>query len=422
MKLKSISRRVYRSILIVSMVSMVAMFTAVLLVNEDLEHTMLDVEFAQERDFILKNLVNGQQLIWQTPHFSVAYLPRGTPVPPNLPSVFHGLPDNYSSEIEKGSETYLVAAESSDTGKLYIAKNITHFEHRESLFQAVLLVLTLVILGISLLLAILSSRRIVRPLRMLSEQISSIPVGQNMPRIQTDYPDAELHLIATIFNQFLGELESFVQREQSLLSLASHELRTPIAVMSGALDVLEVRNQLNTGDQATLERIRRSCNEMGDNVNILLKLARREPVHQEAEMFSVSAVLDQAIEDLEVSHRAGNRMTLDIQNPMLVKSDQTMVRMLLRNLIQNALQHTSGEIHINVSSSGVEIRDQGTGLNPEQQTVLLGKHDVTASRSTLGGFGLYIVSLMVERLHWKLEITETTQGGTTIRLHTRHKA
>jgi signal transduction histidine kinase len=115
-------------------------------------------------------------------------------------------------------------------------------------------------------------------------------------------------------------------------------------------------------------------------------------------------------------------MTLDIQNPMLVKSDQTMVRMLLRNLIQNALQHTSGEIHINVSSSGVEIRDQGTGLNPEQQTVLLGKHDVTASRSTLGGFGLYIVSLMVERLHWKLEITETTQGGTTIRLHTRHKA
>src|SRR5690606_1882219 len=121
--------------------------------------------------------------------------------------------------------------------------------------------MALVIIAFSLLLAVLSSRRIVKPLRLLSDRISRTPVGTSMPRMETDYADAELHSIAMTFNRFLDELESHVRREQSLLSLASHELRTPIAVMSGALDILESRNQLSSNDQATLARVRRACDE-----------------------------------------------------------------------------------------------------------------------------------------------------------------
>src|SRR5690606_5879190 len=185
-----------------------------------------------------------------------------------------------SAEIELAGQTYLARVETVETGVLYVAKNITHFEKREALFQIALLVMTLVIVAFSLLLAVLSSRRIVRPLKLLSERISGTPVGPAMPRMETDYLDAELHSIAMTFNRFLDELESYVQREQSLLRLASHELRTPIAVMSGALDILESRDQLNPNDRTTLGRIRKACDEMGDNVNILLQLARREPSDQ----------------------------------------------------------------------------------------------------------------------------------------------
>ena len=416
MKLKSISRRVYRAILAVSVVSMAVMVTTVLLVNEDLERTMLRAEFDQERDFILMNNIGDDVLVWDTPNLAVVFVPSGKPRPAALPQVFRGLPDRYSAETSIDGQTYLVSVDTVETGLLYVAKNITHFENREALFDIALTLMTLVIIGFSVLLAVLSSRRIVRPLKLLSERISRIPVGPNMPRMETDYAEAELHFIAMTFNRFLDELESYVRREQSLLSLASHELRTPIAVMSGALDVLETRDRLNPDDRATLRRVRRSCDEMRDNVNILLKLARRESGDQARETLVLAPAVRRVIDDLKTSLHIGHRVILEEQGGLKVVTDPVMVHMLLRNLIQNAIQHTHGDIWVRIFDGAIEIEDRGPGLTAYQQAILLGEKRINADGSPLSGLGLYIVTLMAERLGWRLDITRTDGNGTRIRL------
>ena len=417
MKLKSISRRVYRAILTVSVISVIAMVATVLLVNEDLEHTMLDVEFAQEREFILMNKTGDDVLVWDTHNLAVVFVPTGKQPPAVLPQVFQGLPSHdYSKEIERGDDTYLVTIETNATGTLYVAKSITHFEHREALFNIALIVIALIIIAISLLLAVVSSRRIVKPLRLLAGRISGIPVGPSMPRMATDYADAELHSIAITFNRFLSEMESYVRREQSLLSLASHELRTPVAVMSGALDILESRNQLNVNDKATLMRVRRACDEMRDNIDILLKLARGKQSGHVHEIFDVGLVARQVIEDLKVSHNAGQRISLDEQTPFKANTDPIMVRLLLRNLMQNALQHTASNIQVLLMQGQVEIVDQGLGLSADQQAILRGEKKIASDGSTLSGLGLYIVTLMAERLGWQLTILQTDENGTRVRL------
>lgn len=419
MKMRSISRRVYRTILAVSAVCMAVMVTTVLLVNEDLEHTMLAAEFSQERDFILMTHDESKDLVWETPNLSVMFVPSGRPPPAILPAVFQGLPENHAEEIKLDGETYLVTVNSTETGVLYVAKNITHFEDREALFGIALLAMTIIIMAFSLLLAVLSSRRIVKPLRLLSERISRIPVGTSMPRMETDYTDAELHSIALTFNRFLDELESHVRREQSLINLASHELRTPIALMSGALDVLEARGQLHANDAATLKRIRRACDEMRDNVNILLTLARRETRQQTREFANIPATVRDVIDDLKISHQAGNRVLLDVQEPLQITSNPVMVRMLLRNLIQNAIQHTNNKVCVTVNSNGIEIEDKGTGLTIDQRAILRNEKKLALDGSALSGLGLYIVTLMAERLEWKLEVTQTDENGTRIRLTPR---
>ncbi len=416
MKLRSISRRVYRAILAVSVVTTLAMVVTVLLVNEDLEQTMLDVEFSQERDFILMNHTGDEAFIWDTPELAVVFVPSDEVHPTSLPEVFQGLPQNYSAEIERGDETYLVTVETVSSGVLYIAKNITHFEKREALFGIALVIMAVVILAFSLLLAVFSSRRIVRPLKLLSERISRIPVGPNMPRMESDYGDVELHSIALTFNRFLDELESYVRREQSLLNLASHELRTPIAVMSGALEVIESRDQLSDKDRATLLRVRRSCDEMRDNVNILLKLARREAEGRANEVIELSPLARQVISDLEMSLNGTDRVKLNKVSELRVKADPAMAGMLLRNIIQNAVQHTKGEIEVTVSERSVEIEDSGTGLSADQQAILLRQKSLSNDGTALSGLGLYIVTLMAERLDWLLEITQTNENGTKIRL------
>lgn len=421
MTLKSVSRRVYRAILIVSVVATLAMVVTVLVVNEDLELTMLNVEFAQEREFILMNHADDALFIWDTPDLAVVYVPSDEARPAAMPKIFQDLSPDYSAEIKRGRDTYLVTVETVQNGVLYIAKNITHFEDREALFNIALGIIAIVIIAFSLLLARLSSRRIIKPLKLLSERISALPVGPNMPRMEADYVDAELHSIALTFNRFLDELESYVRREQSLLSLASHELRTPLAVMSGALDIIELRDQLGEQDRTTLRRVRRACDEMRDNVNILLKLARRESGDSVHEIVDVGAVAQKVAEDLALTHNAGQRVRVDTMSTLTVLADTAMVVMLLRNLVQNAVQHTRNQIRVTISRECVEIEDEGGGLSVDEQAILMGHQRFTAEDPALSGLGLYIVTLMAERLDWRLDITQTNMNGTKIRLTPRQR-
>lgn len=417
MRSRSISQRVYRAILLISIINIVAMVGTVLIVNEDLEQTMLQVEFAQERDYIIMNHRGDDVLVWDTPSLAIVHIPNGKPRPSMLPAVFQGLPDaDYSAEIKVDKETYLVSIKHVENGLFYIAKSITHFEEREVLFNIALVVMAIVILALSLLLATVSTRRVVQPLRQLSERISKIPVGRNMPRLQKNYSETELQAIAATFNRFLDELESYVRREQSLLSLASHELRTPIAVMSGALDIIETRGQLRANDATTFNRLRRACDEMRDNIDVLLRLSRQESGAQHKEYLKLRPALQRVVDDLKATHETGDRVKLAVQSDLSVNADPTMVHMLLRNLIQNAVQHTSNDIQVRLSSDAIEIEDQGEGLDAAQQEILQGERRLASDGSTLSGLGLYIVTLMVERLDWQLEIARTDHNGTLIRI------
>ncbi|MDY0270934.1 MAG: HAMP domain-containing sensor histidine kinase [Advenella sp.] len=415
--MKSISRRIHRAILLVSMACIAVMVVMVLEVNEDLERTMLQVEFEQELDFILQNRDDSELFVWEGFNQQLVFVPQGLATPAQMPEVFKGLPLGFSDEIKQGKNTYLVNIAVLPKGVVYIAKDITHFEDREFLFSIALGVMTLVIIGLGLWMATLSSRRIVDPLQQLSEQISEVPVGSQMPRIPVNYTDSELHSIAVTFNRFLGELESYVRREQSLLSLASHELRTPVAVMSGALDILEMRGQLKPNDLATVARMRNACTEMRSNVEVLLKLSRNQSdVSPVTEVISLTALVEEVLDDLNNLFRVQTRVRLTVIDKSMLRTDSVLVKMLLRNLIQNALQHTQKEIDITLGKGLIQIKDRGTGFSAGQKAILSKEMEVMPGSSSLNGLGLYIVTLMSERLQWPLQVTQSDSSGTVIQL------
>ncbi|MBK1780723.1 HAMP domain-containing histidine kinase [Advenella sp. WQ 585] len=407
----------HRAILLVSMACIAVMVVMVLEVNEDLERTMLQVEFEQELDFILQNRDDSELFVWEGFNQQLVFVPQGLATPAQMPEVFKGLPLGFSDEIKQGKNTYLVNIAVLPKGVVYIAKDITHFEDREFLFSIALGVMTLVIIGLGLWMATLSSRRIVDPLQQLSEQISEVPVGSQMPRIPVNYTDSELHSIAVTFNRFLGELESYVRREQSLLSLASHELRTPVAVMSGALDILEMRGQLKPNDLATVARMRNACTEMRSNVEVLLKLSRNQSdVSPVTEVISLTALVEEVLDDLNNLFRVQTRVRLTVIDKSMLRTDSVLVKMLLRNLIQNALQHTQKEIDITLGKGLIQIKDRGTGFSAGQKAILSKEMEVMPGSSSLNGLGLYIVTLMSERLQWPLQVTQSDSSGTVIQL------
>ncbi|MFE8070215.1 HAMP domain-containing sensor histidine kinase [Marinobacteraceae bacterium S3BR75-40.1] len=412
----SVSRRIYRLFFILSLVNSFILLLAVEFADENLEDTMINVDMVDQKSFFKSQLDGSGVQTWQTANLQVTFIPAGHSH--TLSPLFQDLQPPYTGELERNGETHLINVETleSPPGTLYIAKNITQYEKREDLLLIALAFVAAGMVSLSFVVAQLSARKLVRPLRRLTHEIRATLPGKQLPHIFSDYDDTELREIATTFNRFLDELSAYVAREQSLLALASHELRTPLAAISGALDVLEQRQQPDPKNQRTLNRIRQATREMQEDVRVLLKLSRGSGEPAPAYPMMIAEVLADVLREFQAANpEQSQRIQLQsAASETALQADPALVRILLRNLIQNALTHTRGAIRISLHERGLQVADEGAGL-PE--TVIPRIQPVPATQMTLpegSGLGLFIVRLVCERLDWHLNVEQSSASGTII--------
>src|SRR5690606_24838283 len=131
----SIGRRLRLTVLLAIIVTLVVTVTSVFVANESLERSVLEIDIQAERDFILEHTGLDEPLSWDTASLKAFYQPPHSGDPEQLPAIFQGLPFPFSGEIEIDGSTFLMTLGEAKGGKLYIAKDISIFEHRETLFQ-----------------------------------------------------------------------------------------------------------------------------------------------------------------------------------------------------------------------------------------------------------------------------------------------
>lgn len=411
--MRSIAARVHGTFFAFSITVAIAMIVLMIMVDGDLESTMLENDLDDEIHFLLTQHPQDKRIEWQSASVKIFYIPASNQQDLVLPKVFEGIPTPFSGEVEVGEQTFLVRTTQRPNARIYVARDITAFEKRSASFQLILAIASAAMLLFTYFFAKLGSERLTRPLSDLAQRMQAITAGKQMPRLPHAYQDAELLMIAVTFNAFLGELETFVRREQSLMNLASHELRTPIAVVSGAVDILLRRDHLDASDRKTVERIRLACDEMSANVEMLLKLARRSDTQNQNEAVDVPVLVREVLDDLSSRFAIGERVDIAGLTPVTLHTDRVLLKMLLRNLIQNALQHTTTVVQVVADEHCLQVSDHGAGLPPRLRVATSGELQVNADGAQ-GGLGLYIVTLICERLGWRLAVGAREGGGTVI--------
>lgn len=412
----SLARRLFRTIFAIGLINVAITLIAVEYIYEDMEETILDLELTAERANFERQIADPTKVqSWRTAWLVALYVPDGADEPEEMPEMFAGRAPPFSAELEIGERTYLVSIErtAEPPGALYLSQDISLMEEREGVTQTVTGVLAAGMLLLGFVLARLGTRRIVGPLDELAGHIAGIRPGTPFARIGKRYEDEELAAIARTLDELLDALDAYVRREKTLVALASHELRTPVAVIAGAVDVLEQRGTLGEADRDTVARIRRATDEMRADVEALLKLARRTDDAERSAPVDLGAAVRAVVAELESSapEQSGRiDCRCDASAPSIV-ADPALVRMLLRNLVQNALRHTRQAVRIDVGGSGLRIADEGQGLPEHVRARLAG--DV-AGEVPEDGLGLFIVRLICERLGWQLRIRRSDAGGTVL--------
>jgi len=422
----SVAARLARTIFIlISAATATAMF-AVDFFIDDADDTILNLELKEDAEFFKEQLEAGTFRPIKTPRLDVFFLPAGESES-LLPLYFQDLTLPYADEFEENGVTKQVYAKELEdpAGRLFLAQDTTTLESRQGLIQWTLIGITCVMFLAAFFFSRASANYLVRPLKRLTHEIQSIEPSKSMRRCHSEYRDREFADIAHIFNRFLSELESHIERERSFVKLASHELRTPLAVISGALEVIGQRGGLSAANQITINRIRTTTNAMKDDIEVLLALARSEDREEPIQRFSVQQLAKDLIADLEHgTPEFQGRVTLSCEEVGAIVASPSLVRMLLRNLIQNALRHTRSNVELTVKNGEIVVRDFGAGLSAENMKTLSGADQHLFDTKQVGNFrnstfGLLVVRLVADRLGWSLELVQSNHQGTEFRIHTQ---
>ncbi len=203
--------------------------------------------------------------------------------------------------------------------------------------------------------------------------------------------------------------ESIVQQEL-LLGDAAHELRNPVAAIRALLEAARLDP---ASSEAAIEQATGIAEQMGETLNTLLAWGRLEAGTELAD--STPLRLDQVVEDLVAELPSADAVEIST-SPTVVRGDPLLVRLAIRNLLDNALRHgTTSEspstITVNAADGVVTISDRGPGLPDDLIEKGIDRFRSEASGGT--GLGLSI-ALRIAEIHGGSLRAEKRQGGGTV--------
>lgn len=247
---------------------------------------------------------------------------------------------------------------------------------------------------------------------------------------------AELHKLNAELEQRVrertAELQHALRMREEFLSVASHELKTPITSLQLYVETLLRANHRGTltPDQATprLLRVKEQCGRLENLINTMLDVSRAslsdDPLPIEPEPMDLAEVARSVSEDFaEGLQRAGCRLRLRADPPVEGNWDRMRVEQLVTNLLSNAIKYAPGtdvelSVHASEDSATLVVSDGGPGIPEEAQQRVFERFVQLSPKSHAGGFGLglWIVRSIVDAHGGSIELSSRQGEGTTFKV------
>lgn len=224
-----------------------------------------------------------------------------------------------------------------------------------------------------------------------------------------------------------GEAQDAIRVRDEFLSIASHELKTPVTTLQLQIQSLRRRldsGRMEAGDPGLSKRLaisERQVERLTHLINNLLDISRITAgrIDLRIEDVDFAGVVREAVARLEESlGRAGCTLTLSVSDPQRGEWDKLRLEQIVTNLMSNAMKYGAGR-PIEVSLSGtpssvrLEVADSGIGIAPENQSRIFGRFERAVSERNYGGLGLglWIVRQIVDALAGTVTVQSAVGEG-----------
>jgi len=269
------------------------------------------------------------------------------------------------------------------------------------------------------------NKRVLAPIRDITSMAETLSESNLSNRINIAGTKNELKDLAAVINRMLDRIERSYNSQKQFVSDASHELRTPIAVIRGYTDMLK---RWGKDDPEVLDEgimaISQETDGMKDLVESLLFLARhdKKTLMMEVSEFSAPELVQEVLKEETMVHEE-HHFHLETADDVQMKADRGMIKQVLRILCDNAVKYSEAGTNIYLSckketdgTCSLNIRDEGQGIPAEDLPKIFDRfyRSDKARKSETGGhgLGLSIARIIVIAHNGKIRVRSKPGTGT----------
>ncbi|HKL41588.1 MAG TPA: ATP-binding protein [Clostridia bacterium] len=308
-------------------------------------------------------------------------------------------------------------------------------------YQAIAMILIIAFSVVSFLILVIITllgnkvnRHMFQPIRNMTDSAKKISGNNLNQRIDVANSYDELKELGETFNQMMNRIESSYRKQKQFVNDASHELRTPIAVIQGYSNLL---SRWGKDDEKILlesiDAIKDESEHMKSLVNSLLFLARADK--NETKLDRSTFLINDLLEELIKENRlidSSHIFSKSIEGNLLMNADRKLIKQALRIFIQNSIKFTpeGGKITLKAFSDEndivIDICDTGIGIPKKDLGNIFDRFyraDESRTKNKGGtGLGLSIAKWIISAHEGRILIRSTVDIGTDIRLILPYKS
>jgi signal transduction histidine kinase len=316
-------------------------------------------------------------------------------------------------------------------GTLYLVHDMTEDQAKFDQLTHSLIGANLTALVLLILLVAYEARRLLLPLRRVSQMTQSLSISDlGEKQIEVPHAPQEVQELVKTFNMLLHRLseawqqqEAAAEQQRQFVSNVSHELRTPLTIVRGYLDSVLRRGQALTDSQQ--EALSIASAETNHTIRILkdlLDLARADDGYMtyKPELFVLN---DAAMEVIKLAEQVNQRkVVLEASELVPVYADPHRLKQVLVNLVENSIKYSSVDTPVIIKleqqqrQALIHVCDRGFGIPLKHQSRIFERFyriDEARSRSGGTGLGLALVKTFVEGMGGNITVCSTPNQGST---------